>query len=286
MTNILCMGNSPLATVTEGHQRNVLKTPSRRPSVPTTLTTTSGRHLLLTVRPGAAPSTRSSPPFENSRRANLREKSCRWRSREPQQPYPTRPLTTVAVARLACPASASSAISMPAVDVDSLLHKSSFAKSSQEELYSLWVFFYAMPFTRVWVTISLPRTLLSILTDLNNTAVWIVSIRPPISNSSRLLSKSLETVPSAPITTDITVTLMFHNYLSSLARSKYLTRFSLSSSFTLKIHYTASLGFFFFLIITRFGLLGLGDLLVTQNSREFYALHTLRRILVCAYTIW
>ena len=35
------------------------------------------------------------------------------------------------------------------------------------------------------------KTLLGILADLNNTVVWIVSIRPPISNSSRLLSKIL-----------------------------------------------------------------------------------------------
>ena len=66
-----CVMNSPLATVTEGHQRNVVKTSSRKPSVPATLTTTCGRHLLLTARPGVAPSTRSSPP---SRTSNLRKK--------------------------------------------------------------------------------------------------------------------------------------------------------------------------------------------------------------------
>ena len=36
-----------------------------------------------------------------------------------------------------------------------------------------------------------------------------------------------------PITTGITVTLMFHSFLSSLARSKYLSLFSLSLIFTL-----------------------------------------------------
>ena len=35
------------------------------------------------------------------------------------------------------------------------------------------------------------RTLLSILTDLNNGVVWMVSIRPPISNFSNPLSKPL-----------------------------------------------------------------------------------------------
>ena len=61
------MVNSPLPTMTEGHQRNILKTPPRRPLVPATLTTTRGRHLLLTIRPGVS-------TFEDSCRANLREK--------------------------------------------------------------------------------------------------------------------------------------------------------------------------------------------------------------------
>ena len=121
-----------MATVTEGHQRNVLKTPSRIPSVPTTLTTTSSRHLLLTVRPGASPSTKSSPLYRTLSKPTSGGNTAPGRSMEPQQPYQSRLLTAVAVAGLASPASAWSAINMPAVDVDSLLHKSSFAKSSQE----------------------------------------------------------------------------------------------------------------------------------------------------------
>ena len=69
--------------------------------------------------------------FKDSRRVNLREKH----HREPQQPYQTRPLTTVAAARLACSVSALSAISMPIVDMDSFLDKSLFTKSSQEDIY-------------------------------------------------------------------------------------------------------------------------------------------------------
>ena len=49
--------------------------------------------------------------------------------------YQTRPLTAVAAAGLVCPTSAKSAICIPAVNVDCLLHKSSFVKSSQD-LYS------------------------------------------------------------------------------------------------------------------------------------------------------
>ena len=49
------------------------------------------------------------------------------------------------------------------------------------------------------------RTLLRILTNLKDAAVWMVSIRPLISNSSSSLSKHFGTVPSVPITIGITV---------------------------------------------------------------------------------
>ena len=74
------------------------------------------------------------------------------------------------------------------------------------------------------------RTLLSILADLNNVAVRIVSIRPLISNSFSPILKPFGTVPSVPVTISITVTLMFHNFLTSLSKPKY---FSLSLIFTL-----------------------------------------------------
>ena len=58
-------------------------------------------------------------------------------------------------------------------------------------------------------------------------------------------------VPSAPITIDITVTFMLHSFFSSLAKSKYLSLFSLSFSFTLWLAGTAKSAirqflFFFF----------------------------------------
>ena len=69
-----------------------------------------------------------------------------------------------------------------------------------------------------WVS----RTLLSILTDLNNAVVWLVSAFHLISKSSNPLSKPLGTILSAPIT----VIVIFY---SSLARSKYLSLFLLLS---------------------------------------------------------
>ena len=70
-----------------------------------------------------------------------------------------------------------------------------------------------------------------ILTDLYNSVDRIVTIRSLISNASSPLSK-LGTVPSAPITTDDTVTIILHRFLSFLARSKYLSLFLLSLVFT------------------------------------------------------
>ena len=65
----------------------------------------------------------------------------------------------------------------------------------------------------------------------------MISIFSPISNCSNFLTNPLGIVPSAPITTGITVTHMFHSFLfcfvfcvcyfvCSLARSKYLSIFS------------------------------------------------------------
>ena len=59
-------------------------------------------------------------------------------------------------------------------------------------------------------------TFLSILTDLNNAVVWMVSARPLIFNSSSLLNKPLGIVPSAPVTIGITDNFMFHSLLSLL----------------------------------------------------------------------
>ena len=76
------------------------------------------------------------------------------------------------------------------------------------------------------------RTLLSILVDLNNAVVWTVSTPPVISKSSSPCTNHLVTVPRAPIIIGITVTFMFHSFFNSLTRSRYLSFFSLSLSFT------------------------------------------------------
>ena len=55
--------------------------------------------------------------------------------------------------------------------------------------------------------------LLSILDELNNAIVWMVSTRPLISKSPSSCTNPLATVQRAPITIRITVTFMFHSFL-------------------------------------------------------------------------
>ena len=72
------------------------------------------------------------------------------------------------------------------------------------------------------------RTRLRILAVLSNAVVWIVSTCPPISKSSRPFNNPLVIVSNAPITIGTIVTFMFHSFFNSLARSRYLSFFSLS----------------------------------------------------------
>ena len=77
------------------------------------------------------------------------------------------------------------------------------------------------------------RTFPSILADLNNALVCMVSTRPLISKSSSSCIYPLITVPSASISICIAVIFLFNSFFSSLARSRDLSLFLLSFSFTL-----------------------------------------------------
>ena len=102
------------------------------------------------------------------------------------------------------------------------------------------------------------RTFLSIQANFNIAVIWMVLIHSLIFNFSSPLSKPLRVVPSTPITTGITVTLMFHSFLDSPARSKYLSYFSLSLIFHCvsrwdgKIHNMASSLFFNYHLVWSF----------------------------------
>ena len=104
------------------------------------------------------------------------------------------------------------------------------------------------------------KTRLRILAVLSIAVVLIVSTRPPTSRSSRPFNNPLVIVPNAPITIGTIVTFMFHSFFNSLARSRYLSFFSLSFRFILWSAGTSKstilqILFFFLLIIMRSGLL-------------------------------
>ena len=78
------------------------------------------------------------------------------------------------------------------------------------------------------------RTLLSILAVLNNAVIWMISTRPPTSKSSSCFCSHFVTLPTAPITIGLIVTFMPHSFFFNfLARTRYLSFFSLSFSFIL-----------------------------------------------------
>ena len=77
------------------------------------------------------------------------------------------------------------------------------------------------------------RTFLSILAVLDNVVVWMVTTHPLISKSSSPFNNPLLTIPKSAIMIGIIVTLLFHSFFSSLARSMYSSNFSLSFIFIL-----------------------------------------------------
>ena len=62
-------------------------------------------------------------------------------------------------------------------------------------------------------SLQVSRTLLTILADLNNAVIWMVSTYPLIPKSSSPFINPLVTVPRAPIIISIIVTFMFHIFL-------------------------------------------------------------------------
>ena len=102
------------------------------------------------------------------------------------------------------------------------------------------------------------RTHHRILAVLSKAVVWIVSTCPPTSKSSSPFSNPLVIGSKVPIKIGTIVTIMFHSFFKSLARSRYLSFFSLSFRFIPRSAGTAMLTIlqilFFLLIIIRSGL--------------------------------
>ena len=92
------------------------------------------------------------------------------------------------------------------------------------------------------------RTLLSILVVLNNVVVWRVSTRPPTSKFFSPFSNPLVTVPNASITIGIIVTGVFHSFINSVAKSRYLYFFLHSFSFIMLLLFLLFFAFFYYFI--------------------------------------
>ena len=96
-------------------------------------------------------------------------------------------------------------------------------------------------------------------------------------------------VPSIPITIGLTVTFMFHSFLSSLAMSICSSLFSLSFKYYSvvcrdnKVRYLAG-SLFCWLSLSLVIWPTLGDRFVSQNSREVCGSHSAGQIPGCAYT--
>ena len=129
------------------------------------------------------------------------------------------------------------------------------------------------------------RILLSILAVLNNVVIWMFSTRPPTSKPSSPFNNLLVTVPRAPITIGFIVTFMFQSFLNSLAKSRYLSFFSLSFSFILWPAGTAKLiilemFFFFFPLLGLVFCPNLGDPCICQSPLGVFMYYFLGRVLV------
>ena len=138
------------------------------------------------------------------------------------------------------------------------------------------------------------RTRLRILAVLSNAVVWIVSTRPPISKSSRPFNNPLVIVPNAPITIGTVVTFMFHSFSNSVARSWYLSFFSLSFRFILWSTRTAKstilqiLFFFLLLIIMRSSLLAgiRWSVCMLKSHRSLYVSFSRTGARLCVYHLF
>ena len=138
------------------------------------------------------------------------------------------------------------------------------------------------------------RTFLSILAVLSNVEVSMVSTRPQISKSSSPFNNLLVTVTKEPITIGIIVTFRFHSFFRSLAKSMYLSFFSLLFSFILWSLGTAKstilqvLFFLLLLIIKRSGLLAevKWSVRMSKSQRNLCVSFSRREARLCIYHLF
>ena len=103
------------------------------------------------------------------------------------------------------------------------------------------------------------RTILSILADIDNAVVWMISPCPHIPKPSSPFTNPLVTLPSAPITIGVTITFMFSSLFVFSFSSKVLVLIPLFAFFQFylvfdregKVYYSAGslLSFVFFFVV-------------------------------------
>ena len=133
------------------------------------------------------------------------------------------------------------------------------------------------------------RTLLSIMTVINNSLVWMVSTRPLTSKSSCPFNNPLVTVPKEPMTTGIILTFMFHSFSILLQVRDTCPAFHI-----LSVLFCGQTGqqsrrfckYYFLLIITWSGLLAeiWGSVCMSKSHRSLCVLFSWH-MLGCAYTL-
>ena len=133
------------------------------------------------------------------------------------------------------------------------------------------------------------RTLLSILADLKNAVVCMVSTRPLISKFSSPCTNPLVTVPWTTITIGIIVSFLFQGFFSSLARSRYFPIFRILSILLCvppgqQSPQSCKFSLFCWLSLGLIVWLRLGDPFVSQNLRGVCVCHSPGEILECVYT--
>ena len=120
----------------------------------------------------------------------------------------------------------------------------------------------------------------------------MVSTRPLISKSSSSFINPLVTAPKAPITIGIIVTFMFLRFFNFLARSKYLSFFSLSFNFIQCFAGTAKMTvlqiLFLSLIIIRSGLLAeiRWSVCISKSHRSLCVLFSRTAAELCIYHLF
>ena len=130
------------------------------------------------------------------------------------------------------------------------------------------------------------RTLLSILADLNNEIVWMVSTFSVISTSSSLCTSP--SVTEQLIRSSLSCSKVFFQFPCKVEVIIILFTFFQFHSVVSrdnKVHYSASYLFFCWLLLGLVVLPGLGDPFVCQNFRGVCVSHFPRQKQGCAYTI-